>query len=88
MIFRVTLSDEDGIYNSLHDSALECVAQAHRTPADELDVDESEIADAIDMKHEKMSTALDKWAKNEQTIVLEVDTDAKTCRVVPVSELT
>lgn len=76
MIFRITMKDPDGVYDSIHDAAEKSVSAIPT-----LDADEKE--DLIEARNEKLRDICGKWFEYGEYLEVEVDTDKGTCIVVP-----
>lgn len=77
MIFRVTMKDPDTLWDCIREAVSEDLEQM----VPELDADEK---DALrDMRVEKVGELCSKWFKYSEYLTVEIDTEAKTCVVVP-----
>lgn len=76
MKFQITLKDPDGVYESIEDAAKEAVAAV-------AGVDEDEREGLIESKRKKLAELFGKWCEYGEYLTVEVDTDEKTCVVVP-----
>lgn len=74
MKFRITLKDPDGIYEGVED------AVNKTRPTDVTD------GEWEDIKSRRMSEITGQWFEYGDYCEIEIDTDAKTARVVPVKE--
>lgn len=77
MKFQVTLKDPDTLADAIEyaigkDDALSLIT------------DDDERAAVAEVRKEKVSTLCNKWFEYGEYLVVEIDTDAKTCTVVPV----
>lgn len=75
MRFIITFKDPDGVYDSIRDAAYNSV-----NSIEGLDDDEKESL-VID-RHESLSDLASKWISYDEYLTIEIDTDAKTARVV------
>ncbi len=75
MIFRVTLKDPDGVYDSREDAAKKWANEVKGVEADERE-------SLIDSRRDKMQRAMEKWFEYDEYLTVEIDTEAGTCVVV------
>lgn len=76
MIFKVTMKDTDVLYDAINDALDE---ELQDMPADE--------AEAIrDIRMGKVQDVASEWFEYGEYLTVEIDTDAKTIRVVPLGE--
>lgn len=77
MKFRITMKDPDGVY--------ECVnTAAHESIADVQGLSQAERDDLAVQRTEDLNKLIGKWFEYGEYLVVEIDTEAKTCTVVPV----
>ena len=77
MKFRVTMKDPD----TLHDAISEAVAVELAQMSPQIDEEEQELL--AESRREKVGKICEKWFKWSEYITVEIDTEAKTCVVVP-----
>lgn len=78
MKIKITMKDPDGFYESVSDEVgLECEKLG-------LDNDETELIK--ESRVEKVKEIASKWFEYSEYITVEIDTEAKTCVVVPVKQ--
>ncbi len=80
MKFRVTMKDPD----TLHDAIQEAVEEWAKTLPD-IDDDEREAIE--EKRREKVDEICGTWFGYGEYLTVEIDTDAKTCVVIPDSEV-
>lgn len=78
MKIKIYLKDPDTLYDSINEAVDETV--------DGLPNDESEALKEI--KKEKYREIANEWFEYGEYVMLEMDTEEKTCRVIPVKEIT
>jgi Arc/MetJ-type ribon-helix-helix transcriptional regulator len=78
MKFRVYMKDPDGVYESIDDAVQKSVRDLPLSP--------KERAAVAEERHDALRAACREWFEHGEYLVVEVDTEAKTCRVVPCSE--
>lgn len=78
MKFRVTMKDPDGVQDSLDDAAL---TRATELASPEMDADERKSL--VESSRTKVGEAISKWFEYGEYLTVEIDTEAKTCVVVP-----
>ncbi len=73
MKIRITMKDPDGVY--------ECVEDALKAslPADSSDAEKKAV---LEVRREEVGDVLRRWFRYGEYIDVEVDTDAKTIRVI------
>jgi len=74
MKFTITMKDPD------------CVCDSIERAVDDLPIeglDDDEIEDIKETRTEKIRELCDKWFTHGEYLTVEIDTLAKTCRVVP-----
>lgn len=76
MKFRVTMKDPDTLGDAIHDAVAKDVAKL-----DDLSTDER--ADVADRRAEAARKLCDRWFEYDEYLTVEIDTEAKTCVVVP-----
>lgn len=74
MQFRVTMKDPD----TLHDAIQEAVAEE----VEKMGLDEDEREAVIDTRRQKVAAICAKWFEYGEYLVVDIDTDKKTCVVV------
>jgi len=80
MKFRVQLKDPDSLSDAIAD-AVDKEVDAMGLPGDE--------AEAVkDKRMTKISELCDEWFRYGEYLLVEIDTDAKTCVVLPAKEQT
>ena len=77
MKFRVTMKDPD----TLHDAISEAVNLELVQMSPQIDEEEQELL--AESRREKVGKICEKWFKWSEYITVEIDTEAKTCVVVP-----
>lgn len=75
MKFTVTMKDPDTLHNAITDAVKASLA--------DLGLDEDELEPLVEKRHEKVDELCSKWFKWGEYLTVEIDTDAKTCVVVP-----
>jgi hypothetical protein len=78
--FQITMEDQDGVYDSIEDAV--------SNELNVLDIDDDELDALREVKREKLVKLLDAWFERGEILVVEVDTEAKTCVVVPRKDVT
>ena len=77
MKFTITMKDPDGVYESIQDA----IAMIH------IDGVEEDEMDAVrKVRGEKIHELCGRWFEYGEYLRVEVDTDAKTCTVLPVKK--
>lgn len=76
MIFKVTMKDPDTLYDAINDALDE---ELQDMPQDEAEV-------VRDIRMEKAQDIASEWFEYGEYLTVEIDTDAKTIRVVPLGE--
>ncbi len=76
MKFRVMFKDPDGPMDSIQEAATEYVNSL-------TGIDEDDKESLIESRVEKIKKVTDKFFEYGEYVELEVDTDAKTCVVIP-----
>ena len=77
MKIKIYLKDPDTLYDAISEAVDEI--------ADGLPTDESEALKEI--RKEKYRELATEWFEYGEYVMLEMDTDKKTCKVIPVKEL-
>lgn len=77
--FRVTMKDPDCLYESVQEAA---EASAKAIP----DLTDDEREAIVDKRKESFSDVASTWFRYGEYLVVEIDTDAKTCRVLTTAE--
>lgn len=75
----VSMKDPDTLYDAINDSVDEELEKSG------LDNEEQEAIKEI--RQEKYSEIASEWFQHGEYLTVEIDTDAKTIRVVPISEM-
>jgi hypothetical protein len=78
MKFKVTFKDPDALRDSVDDA----VGRSLRGP-DGPKLDDDELDILAEKRTEEFMDLCDKWFEYDEYLTVEVDTDAKTCTVVP-----
>lgn len=78
MKFRVTLKTPDALDEAIHEAVEDSLMDAD----DDLDTDE--IVAVGDIRSENWREISNTWFKHGECLTVEIDTDARTCVVVPV----
>lgn len=76
MKFTVSMKDPD----TLHD----CIKEAVEAEIGESLPDKDEFESVVEMRSEKVAKVCAEWFKWGEYLTVEIDTEAKTCVVVPV----
>jgi nitrogen regulatory protein PII-like uncharacterized protein len=76
MKFQITMKDPDGVYDCMKDAAKEAAEQV-------TGVDEDEREGLVETKMEKIQKLAKQWFEYGEYLTVEIDTEAKTCVVVP-----
>lgn len=80
MLLRITLKDPDRVGDAVQQAVQENVRGLSDLTAAEKDV-------IMDVRMEDTWTKLDEFIEYQEYVTIEIDTDAGTTRVVPVSEV-
>lgn len=75
MKFIITMKDPDGVYDSIEDSL---------TTPDLSNLTEEEADAVIEKRREERTEIISKWFEYSEYISIEIDTDAKTARIIEV----
>lgn len=75
MRFTITFKDPDGVYDSIRSAAYDSVNDIEG-------LDDEEKESLVIDRHEVLSDFASKWIGWSEYITIELDTDAKTARVV------
>jgi hypothetical protein len=78
MKFKITLKDPDGVYDSIEDAVEGSLFN--------LELDENEKAAVKDTRLENINDIVSQWIEYREYLTVEIDTEARTCVVVPVKE--
>lgn len=76
MKFKVTMKDPDTLYDAVSDAVHEEVSRIPGLDNDEIEAVKSERKD-------KVKALCEKWFEYGEYLTVEIDTEAKTCMVVP-----
>jgi hypothetical protein len=76
MKFRVQMKDPDGFYEAVSDAVAQ---QVNAMPG----LSDQEKARLKESRHEDVREKLRTWFEYDEYLTVEVDTEAKTCLVVP-----
>lgn len=79
MKFKVTMKDPDILYEAAREAVEEGLA-------DIAGLTDQERATLLDRRVEEARVIADKWFEFGESVTIEIDTEAKTCVVVPVGE--
>lgn len=79
MKITITAKDPDGIANSLDQAAKDSAAAV-------TGIDNDERKQLVESRREEMEEDVKAWVEYSEYITIEIDTKAKTARVVPVKE--
>lgn len=77
MKFQVTMKDPDQLDDAVSDAVSETIR----------DMPEDEGEAIYDIRYEKIKKLTNEWFRYGEYLTVEIDTDARTIRVVPVKEL-
>lgn len=75
MKFRVSMKDPDTLYDA--------IAEAVRSELKQLGLDQDELELLEESRFKKVSDICDQWFRYGEYLEVEIDTEAKTCVVVP-----
>lgn len=75
MKFQVTMKDPDTLHDAIKDAVKKSLS--------DLGLEEDELEPLIERRHEKVYDLCSKWFRYGEYLTVEIDTDAKTCVVVP-----
>jgi hypothetical protein len=79
MKFRITLKDPDGVLDSI-DDAVQCIQ-------DIMDIKDKDEVDVIrEHRKDKYLQLCKTWFEYDEYLTVEIDTEAKTCTVIPVGK--
>jgi hypothetical protein len=76
--FRVTMKDPDGVYESLQDAAEESIKAIEG-------LSEREREELTESRRVTLGEATERWFRYSEYLTVEIDTEADTCIVVPVT---
>lgn len=79
MKFKIVMKDPDGVFESVRDAAWDSIESLG------LEADEKSLV--AEQRQERLDEMLEPWFEYSEVVWLEVDTDAGTIRVVPLSEI-
>jgi len=80
MKFRVTMKDPDVLHDAIQEAVAECAAAL-------TGIDEDERPAVAEKRCEKVAELCGTWFGYDEYLTVEIDTDAKTCVVIPDSEI-
>lgn len=75
MKFQVQMKDPDVLQDAIEEAVKKSLA--------DLGLDEDELEPLVEKRSEKVKAVCDTWFRWGEYLVVEIDTDAKTCTVVP-----
>lgn len=76
MKFTITMKDPDGVYESIQDAIAELIIDG---------VSEDELDAVREKRGEKIHKLCSRWFEYGEYLRVEVDTEAQTCTVLPVT---
>lgn len=79
MKFRVTMKDPDTLYDAAQEAAEENLASVDN-------IAEHEKETLVEGRVEDLKEVASKWFEYGEYLTVEIDTEAKTCVVIPVGE--
>ena len=79
MIFRVTMKDPDTLYDAIKESICEDIDRLNLKS-------ESEYEAIKEIRIDEINSFCREWFKYGEYLTVEIDTDKKTCVVVPAME--
>lgn len=74
MKFRITMKDPDCVYDAVQDAMKDLKIDG---------VSEDEMVELREKREEQTRDLCDKWFEYGEYLTVEVDTEAKTCTVIP-----
>lgn len=75
MKIKVTMKDPDTLQDAIE--------EAVKKDLSDLGLDQDELESVMEKRCEKVTTLACKWFEYGEYLTVEIDTDAKTCVVVP-----
>jgi len=76
MIITLSLKDPDGVANSIQESLLQSLENVRE------DLSEEEIESIMDVRQERILTALEPWVQFGEYVGIEIDTETNTAKVL------